>query len=59
MTEYNVILWVTEPLIYVLTEEGWKPAQSYLALWYDSMTDFADIQPDIVEELKLKSYKII
>ena len=58
VTERDVILMVRKPLVYVLTESGWENKQHMVDLWYDSMTDFADIPDDIAAVLRLDEYKI-
>lgn len=59
VTEHGIILKVVEPNIFRLETEGWVPAQYYFELWYDSMDDFSDIPPSIVQRLKLNDYKIV
>lgn len=54
VTEANVILMVEKPLVYVLENNTWINDQYFFSLWYDDMKDFADIPPEIVEELQLK-----
>lgn len=58
ITEYGIILMVRFPSIYRLNDNGWEPAQQYFDLWYDSMTDFADISEKIAERLGLDRYPI-
>lgn len=55
VTEYDIILKVDIPNIYVLTDKGWENGQSYFCLWYDDMKDFADIPDDIIHELDLEN----
>lgn len=55
VTEYDIILKVDVPRIYVLTDKGWENGQPYFSLWYDDMTDFADIPKDIIHELDLEN----
>lgn len=53
VTEYDIILKVVKPNIFVLTTKGWDAGQNYYDLWYDSMTCFIDIPQNIVHELNL------
>lgn len=59
VTEYNVVLKVHNHTIYVLTEMGWEQNQNFYKLWYDGMTDFADISPKLVEELGLDKENVV
>lgn len=59
VTEYGIILMVICPSIYRLETEGWVAAQNYFDLWYDSMTDFADIPVSISRRLNLNDCEII
>jgi len=59
VTEYDVVLKVHNNTIYALTEKGWEQNQSFFKLWYDGMTNFADISPKMVEELGLNKRNVV
>lgn len=49
VTEDDIVLCVKkdEFSVYVLTNDDWEKGQHFYSLWYDDMTDFADI-PDVL-----------
>ena len=58
VTENDIVLKVSKPKIYALTEKGWSPAQEYFKLWYDGVDHFADIAPQVAGELALREKPI-
>lgn len=55
VTEEDIVLKVEKYSVYRLEVDIWVPDQSFISLWYDSMTNFADIPPSIVKELGLEN----
>lgn len=59
VTEYDLVIMVRGVSPYALRPEGWRRNDRLNELWYDSMTNFADIPSDIVARLGLEAYPIL
>ncbi len=59
VTEYDIVLKVMKPTVFVLTDNGFEQSQNHFGLWYDSMTEFVNIPDYIADELLLSKYSII
>ncbi len=59
VTEYDLVFMVRGASPYALCPYGWRRDNRLNELWYDSMTNFTDIPPDIVARLGLEAYPIL
>lgn len=59
VTEYDIVLKVMKPNVYVLIDKGFEQSQNHFSLWYDSITEFVNIPDYIADELLLPKYSII
>lgn len=59
VTEYDLVFMVRGASPYALRPYGWRRDNRLNELWYDSMTNFADIPPDIVAQLGLEAYPVL